>query len=285
MSSLIVLNSTHIVNNGYNNTLRYTFGNSAVNFSNMEIAVAGIQLYNSQFNINSTLYGNNTFQIIVPYGATTSTISITLPNGYYSYADIQNYVASKLIAAGAYLIDSNGNNVIYFNISENSTYYGCQIDLLPTPLSLPTGWSLPASGLYSTGVPTGGYAPQIIIPSGFNLIVGYQVATFPPSRQTTAQSFLSSFTPQVNPVSSFLVRCNLVNNPYTSVPDVLTTFTSQNTTIGDLIDVRYPEYSWVEISDGSRPYIEVIICDQNYNIVKFEDSQILIQLIIRPKKN
>ncbi|KAH9157267.1 hypothetical protein LEN26_003193 [Aphanomyces euteiches] len=149
------------------------------------------------------------------------------------------------------------------------------------PTSLPAGWSLPSSGLYSTGLPSGGYTPQIVIPSAFNLIIGYQVGTFPSSQQTSAQSFLSSFTPQVNPVSSYLVRCNLVNNPYNSVPDVITSFTSQGTASGDLIDVRYPEYSWVSIADGSRPYIEVQISDQSYGMVRFEDPQILIQLIVR----
>jgi hypothetical protein len=250
----------------------------------MELAVAGIQLYNSQFNINSSLYSNNNFSIIVPSGSSTTTFPIVLNNGLFSYDDIQNVISSTLIAAGAYLTDSNGNQVVYISMSENPTYYACQIDLSPMPTSLPTGWSLPSSGLYSSGLPTGGFTPQIVIPSAFNLIVGYQVGTYPSSRQTSAQSFLSSITPQVNPVSSYLVRCNLVNNPYNSVPDVITSFTSQGTSSGELIDVRYSEYSWVSIADGSRPYIEVQISDQAYNMVRFEDPQILIQLIIRERR-
>lgn len=252
-TSTIVFNRNNIVSNGYNNQLKFNFSGNSVNFKSLEIAVSSIQIYNSQFNINGTVYSNNVFSIQVPTPATYQTINITLPNGYYEYSDISNYITQQLIAAGAYLIDSQGNNITYIKVSANATYYSCQIDLLATPTSLPTGYTRPATGLYSSGgsgLPLSTNTPKIVLSGNFCNVVGFTAGTYPSTTQATNQSFLSTTTPQINPVSSYLVRCNLVNNRATQPPDILTSFSTQGTKIGQLISVSYPEYQWITISDG-----------------------------------
>lgn len=289
MTSTIVLNRNNIVSNGLNNTFRYDFSGDSVNFKNQEIALTSLQIYNSQFNINSSLYANNTFSIQVPTAATYNTVNITLPNGYYSYADISNYIEQQLINIGAYLINASGDNITYIQLRENATYYSCEITLLATPSNLPAGYTRPVTGIYSTtgtGLPTATNTPKIIISSnGFSSIVGFTAATYPSTTQTTNQVFLSNITPQVNPVSSYLVRCNLVNNKVANPPDILTSFSSQGTSIGQLINITPPEYQWVDVNNGAYNNLTITICDQGFNNVKFEDPNVLLILLIRDRKS
>ncbi|DBA00696.1 TPA: hypothetical protein N0F65_003625 [Lagenidium giganteum] len=260
MTSIITLSSKHIVNNGYNNTLTYSFPNSSINFKNNQVAICGIQMFNSQYNIDSSQYGNTSFSIQMPTAATFSSIAINLPDGYYSYADINNYIQTQLIAAGAYLIDGSSNNVYYVKLTDNSTYYAAQLDLSPVPTALPSGWSRPSTGLYSlsgTGLPATGYTPKMTFSLDLQLVNTHH--------------------------HSYLLRCNLIDNPFSLPPDVLTSFTSQGTSIGQLIDVKPNEFSWIDIADGSRPNVTLVIVDQLERFVKFRDNQIVIQLLIRTK--
>lgn len=286
-TSTIIFNKNNLTSNGYNNQLRFNFTGSSVNFKNQELAISSIQLYNSQFNINSSVYNNNTFTIQVPTAATYSNINIALPNGYYEYSDISNYITQQLINAGAYLIDASGNNVVYVKVSANATYYSCQIDLLATPTSLPTGYTRPATGLYSSGgsgLPTATNTPKIIVSGNFATVIGFTAGTYPSTTQTTNQSFLSNTTPQINPVSSYLIRCNIVNNKVSQPPDILTSFSTQGTKIGQLISVSPPEYQWVSVADGAYNNITLTITDQDFNYLRFEDPSILITLLLRERK-
>ncbi|GMF09619.1 unnamed protein product [Phytophthora lilii] len=184
--------------------LRYNFkkivdpSRSSINFTNTEIAVHSIQMYNSQFNIDATAYGNNSFSIIVPTAATTSIMNVTLNDGYYSYTDINRMIQVALVNAGAYLVDSNGNNVYYVQITENATYYAAQVDLAKVPTALPSGYTRPATGLYSSGgsgLPSTSYTPQLVINNAeFGKIIGYSAGTYPNAQTTTAQSLLSNIT-------------------------------------------------------------------------------------------
>ena len=281
----VVLNSTNVVQNNFNNTFKVDLPGSSVKMDNMEMAVSSIQLYNSVFNINSNVYGNNTFSIQIPTAATFSTINITLPSGYYSYSDINNFVQKQLIAAGAYLVNSSGQNVYPIQFSANSVYYACQIDLSSCNTTLPGGWSYAASGLWSTlgGLPTTAYTPKIILSSKITSIFGISAGTYPSSSTTTPQSVLSNITPQISPVQSYFLRCSVVNNPMNSVSDVLHSFSTQGTTIGQLISVNPNEYQWVTVPNQSISSISCTIVDQNYNFCQFQDNNIVIVLLFRKR--
>jgi hypothetical protein len=289
MSSIITLKTKHIVDNGYGNVLRYEFPGSSVEFANTELAIHSINMFNSQFNIDPVAYGNNTFKLLMPTGSVYSTIQITLPSGYYSYATINATVLAAMISAGAYLINVAGDNVFYFNISENPTYYSCQVDLSPVPMTLPAGWTRPASGLYSTGgtgFPTGfSYIPKINIDNKeFGKIIGFGVGTLPSTNLFTLQSILSPIPPQINPVSSYQLRCSLVQNPYSIPDDVLTTFNTAGMTIGQLVSYQPNEFCWVDVPNGSYASITLTIVDQEERFVKLKDSNMLISVILRQKK-
>ncbi|GMF35652.1 unnamed protein product [Phytophthora lilii] len=225
----------------------------------------------------------------MPTANTYSPIQITLPDGYYSYANINSAVQAAMISAGAYLINADGDNVFYFNLAENQTYYACQVDLSPVPTSLPSGWTRPATGLYSstgTGLPAAfAYTPKLIIDNAeFGKIIGFPLGTWPTPSQYTLKSVLSPIPPQINPVSSYQLRCSLVSNPYSIPDDVLTTFNTAGTTIGQLVSYQPNEFCWVDVPNGSYASITLTIVDQDERFAKLNDTKMLISLIIRQKK-
>ncbi|GMF28901.1 unnamed protein product [Phytophthora fragariaefolia] len=149
MSSIVSISSKDLVPNGFNNQYKYSFPASAT-FKDVEVAVQSISMYNPQFNIDSVAYGNNAFKVEVSTAATVLVISITLKDGIYSYTDINRMIQTALINAGAYHIDSNGNNVFFIQLIENSTYYAAQVDVNPTPTVIGS-YTAPPTGVYSSG--------------------------------------------------------------------------------------------------------------------------------------
>ncbi|GMF10194.1 unnamed protein product [Phytophthora lilii] len=83
----------------------------------------------SLYNIDTAQFWNNTFKIEVPTAGTTSTASVSLPDGLSSYSDINRSIQTALFNAGAYLINPSGENVFCIQLTENSVYYAAQFDL------------------------------------------------------------------------------------------------------------------------------------------------------------
>ena len=284
----LVFNTNNLVSNGYNNTYTLTIAGGGVNFDNNSISVASINMYNSIFNINANSYKNNTFTLSIPYTSggvnAYQTLSIALPNGYFAYQDILNYVNNQMILLGAYLVQTNGTYWTGISISANSVYYACEIDLYPiyTAATLPSGWTKPASGLWSgAGLPTTSYTIQMTINSNISSIMGIPQATYPSSLQSTTFTQLSTITPVINPVESLFLRCNLCNNNLLVPQDILYNFTTQNTNFGQLIVVNPPEYQWNNIPKQSTTNITLTIVDQLFRPVLLQDSNLVITLLIR----
>jgi hypothetical protein len=132
------------------------------------MAISSLAIPYSWFNITSA-YNNNTISITFPYLATTTTLNITIPNGFYSVSDINNYIALQMINAGLYLINSTGSYVYYFQVSTNTTYYTNTVVLSLVPTTLPTGYTQPGTGFWSTvsgnGLPSSTSTPSFILAS------------------------------------------------------------------------------------------------------------------------
>jgi len=286
MASFIKLDSTNLVQNGYNNTWRYEFAGSSVNFVDTQMAIQSVSLYVSDFNIDSLAFGNTTFQIEVPTAATTSTISVTLADGWYSYADINRNIQTALVSAGAYLINSTGDNVYFIQIEENSTYYACQVDCSPTPTALGT-YTRPATGLYSTGgtgLPTTTRVPRLVINNAaFGKVLGYSTGTYPAAASTTAVSLLSNIIPQVHPTSSYIMRCDIIKNDYVVTGDILAAFDRGDSQIGEIVRYQPSNYAWVAVHNGPRSAITIRIYNQNDEPVHFRDKSVSIMLLFKPK--
>ncbi|GMF34787.1 unnamed protein product [Phytophthora lilii] len=198
----------------------------------------------SEYNIDSTQFWNNTFKIEVPTTATTSTISITLTDGIYAYADINRSIQTALVNAGAWSIQRWRNW---------STYYDS--------------------------------SPRIIIDNAyFGKVVGLTTGINPSASATVASAQLSNIIPQIEPSSSYVVRCNLFKNEYVASGDILSAFDRGDASVGQLISYKPSQYAWMSCHHGSRSSLTNSIFNQNDQKVKFRDPSVSIMLLLRPKK-
>jgi hypothetical protein len=288
MSSFIKIDSTNLVQDGYNSTWRYQFPGSAADIHEAVCAVQSIGMYNSEYNIDSMQFANTSFKIEVPTAGTTSTININLQDGIYQYENINASIQAALITAGAYLVDADGKNVFYIQLVQNSVYYSAQVDFSPTPTTLPTDYTRPATGLYSltgTGLPTTTRVPRLIIDNKeFGKVLGLTLGTYPAASATVASAQLSNIIPQAHPTSSYIVRCDLIKNEYVASGDILSAFDRGDAPIGKLINYKPSQYAWMNCHNGSRSTITISIFNQNDKKVIFRDTSVSIMLLIRPKK-
>ena len=91
MSFTLVLNSSNVSNTSTNTSFKYNFINGGFKIKDMEMCVSSITIPYSFYNVSS-YYNNQTFSLIFPTAATTSTVSVTLPEGFYSVTDINSYI-------------------------------------------------------------------------------------------------------------------------------------------------------------------------------------------------
>jgi len=289
MSFTLVLNSSNVSNTSTNTSFKYNFINGGFQIKDMEMCVSSITLPYSFYNVSS-YYNNQTFSLIFPKGATTQTISITLPEGFYTVPDINSYIQQICLDNGAYLIDSSGNYVYYQQLVYNSTYYSVQLLLYPVPTSLPTGYSYASAGtLYTSAanLPTTGYTPQFVLASSGSIatIIGFKAGTTYPSAQTTSnQSILSTLTPVGSTVNSIIMQCSLVSNPVIVPSDILDSMPIHNTSFGSNITYDPSFEKFISLSDGTFNNFTFSFRDQNLNEIYARDPNVSITLIIRKKK-
>jgi hypothetical protein len=251
----------------------------SVQFRNSKIAVGSISMYYSWFNVNSSAYNNNQFSVIIPVGASSTTLTVSLPNGYFSVADINSFIQQQLIANGiGYLVNSNGDFVYYIELVENPVFYSIQLNAYACPTTLgtfsnPGGWTLPTTTR----------TPQLVVPSNnnFNRLIGFNSGTFPTPTQTTNFSKISDFTPQISPVQSVVLTCNLLQNKYMPVQNVLYSFTSSGSTFGGLIETAPNYEQYVNVADGDYSSIEVQFLSQDYQPLPLTDTNITLLLLIK----
>ena len=292
MSFTLVLNSSNVSNTSTNTTFKYNFIQGGFTIRDMEMCVSSITLPYSFYNVSS-YYANRTFSLIFPTAATTATISVTLPEGFYTVTDINSYIQQICINYGAYLIDSTGNYVYYQQLVYNTTYYSVQLLLFSVPTTLPTGYSYATAGslgsVYTTAVklPTTAYTPQFVLASTGSIatIIGFNTGTTYPSTQTTtSQSFSSTSTPVGSTVNSLILQCSLIDNPVTMPSDILDSMPIKDTSFGSNITYDPSFEKYVSLSNGSFNNFTFSFRDQNLNEIYARDPNVSITLIIRKKK-
>ena len=287
MSFTLVLNSTNVSNTSTNTTFKYNFINGGFKIKDMEMCVSSITIPYSFYNVSS-YYDNRTFSLIFPTAATTTTISVTLPEGFYSVTDINSYIQQICIDNGAYLIDASANYVYYQQLVYNTTYYAVQLLLFSVPTTLPTGYSRPTSGIYSgvSSLPTTAYTPQFVLASSGSIstIIGFAAgATYPSSQTTTSQSPKSTLTPVGSTVNSIIMQCSLVDNPVTVPSDILDSMPINSTSFGSNITYDPSFEKYITLSNGTFNNFTFSFRDQNLNEIYARDPNVSITLIIRKK--
>jgi hypothetical protein len=206
-----------------------------------------------------------------------------------------------MVANGHYLETAENSQYMYFiELLTNSTYYSVEfrlssvsdqmdfgsglVDITADPIFVkaPTTWA----------VPTTFETPQIIIPSNSNFgeLLGFDAQTI--SQDTTGDatnkqySFLNNFVPNLNPSSSFIITCNLINNDFSIPNNVLYSFTIPNgVRFGDLITSN-TDVIYSRVKEGSYKEIILSIKDQDFNDLQIIDPNMLIVLsVLKAEEN
>jgi hypothetical protein len=256
MSYTLVLNSSNVSANS-KNTYVYNFigGNFQVK-EDSEICISNISIPYSWYNISST-YNNKQFQFTWRVGTTTTTYTITLPDGFYLISDINQYLQLYCQQNGFYLINASGDYVYYIQLLENTNYYKIQLLTYVVPTSLPAGWTQPSN---FAGYPSVATAPSFtVLNNNFTNLIGFTAGTY--GGGSVDSSTMLSCTPQGSVVNSVVVRCSLVSNNCGFPSDILDSFPI-NAQFGSNIAYDPPFQKWLKVKPGT--YNNLIITFVNY---------------------
>ena len=277
MSKTLVINSSNYII-GSNNKFVYRFPNTQTFEAGSSIGLSSISIYNSTFNIEKNR-GNNVIQII--WLGTTYTIIID--DGYYNVSDLNFKIQQFCILNNLYLLSNGGSNIIYFvELVMNSVRYSVQLNLYAIPTSaqaLILGYTLPPTANWT--FPTIATTPQLnILSQTFGNLIGLNFGIYPVTVQTTTQSYLSTTTPIISPVNSYIMTCNLLNSKY-SIPN--TTFFSLplSGSLGTLISSNVSSIVYNMINPQSYNEIVITFFDQYFNALILHDFDCTITLAIK----
>ena len=292
----LVLNNTNVVGN-YNTELVYQFISGTFHIpENSRMCLSSLTMPYSWFNINSALYNNASFSYIWYYGnGTAKTYNVVIPNGFYQLADIQQFLELYMISQNQYFTNTTtGQNLYYISLSTNSTYYAIQLICSPIPSAVPSGYTAPSAGFnYNNstnyGFPNAGYnyTPRVIIASNnnFGSLIGYSAGTYPSATTQATNNSLGTLTPNLTPVNSLILLCNLVKNDVSSQSNIFTSVPISNTSFGSNISYSPNFQNWVSISSGSYSSFTISILDQNFNYVEANDANMLLTITMEvPEK-
>jgi hypothetical protein len=276
----ILLNSSNIVPNTKNSRLVYKFPSPQV-YSNSAVAIHSLQMYYSWYNINAQLYNNHQFSYRWwnSNGALSTIRSVEIPNGYYTVQELSLFLQSEMLKNGHYLNDDAGKKYFFIEFVENPTYYSVQLNMLPMYSTLPTGWS--KGGNWQ--LPSTQQTAQVTILStgNFKDIIGFNPGNYPPSTRSTLYQKTSDYAPQISPISSLVLRCNIARNSNALPDDIVYSFSSGSTVWGGIINEKPNELYFSPVLNGTFDKLELTFLDQNFNPVDIIDPNILITLVVK----
>jgi len=289
-SSLITLNSSN-VSNTQTNIFNYTFLSGSVNFKKSRIAVQSIIIPYSWLNVNGTVYNNAALQLIFPVrisgSNTSSTINITIPNGFYTVTQLNQYLQSQMIANGYYLVNGSSQNVYYLEIVANTNLNNAQLNCYVVPASLPVTYTYGATATWGTaGVgsfnTTGNLVLQLVtLNNNFGSLIGFAASTtFPSSNSSsTTVSSTSSVVPQITPVQSIYVGCSLVRNIYSNPTNIIANVALTSAYSTNILYTPQ-EFVWLSVLEGNFPSFQVIFYDNNFNNLQIVNTNLTIHLLV-----
>lgn len=287
----LILNSTNIVQGTNNSILSYEFAGGNINLKKgQKVALANLQMYYSTFNITAA-NRNNSFSYVWVDGITYPVI---VPDGFYDIAALNNFLHFTMVQNTHYLL-SGVNNVYLMELDINPTLYAVELNCytISVALAATNVWTLPAGATWV--LPVNLIVPELVVPpapSNFGLVIGFAVGTYPnaviagvPPNQTQTpaylipQTFVSTFTPQVTPLSSFILTCSLINNNY-AVPNNLIYSFAPVGTIGEQFTIAPNQYVFIDVLPAQYNRFNIQFIDQNFRPVAIQDPNMVIQLVI-----
>jgi hypothetical protein len=142
-----------------------------------------------------------------------------------------------------------------------------------------------------TGITTGTYIVSgsantwlVSVSQTIGAITGtfYSMSASQSPSYSTIQSFSSTSVPQVSPLSSYVLTCNLLNNNF-AIPNSLLYSFSPQAVFGSQFTIAPNQYSFIDIQPGQYNSFEVSFLDQNNIPTTLQDNNLVILLIIADK--
>ena len=274
--STFSINQTNLIPSVNNNVYRFQFPTNAVINKGDKIAISSVNLYNSFYNIKAA-YNNNTFSYVWN-AAVPATVNITIPDGNYSISDLNLYLQSVMIANTHYLIDPAGNFVYYLQLTENIVTY--KVDFISSPIPNALGTLVFPSGA-TWALPAVAQTPQLIVPNtDFQRLIGFTPATYPAAIQATVYSVSSTSTPQITDITSIVMTCNMINNPFALPPNTIYTFAITGAFL-EFLNPPINELVFNTTVPGLYPYLEIAFLDQLYRELEIRDTNLTITCVLR----
>lgn len=270
----IIINKSHHVGGS---TYQYRFGRN-VDFNNMDIALGSASLFYSWRNITAAK-NNHQFQIIHPTSTTDAVLDITIADGGYEIADINNYLRWYLITNGYYIENTTtGEQTVYCELRVNASTYSVEFVSYPMPTALPSGYTAGSAITF----PATTLAPQLtVLGNNFGTLIGFAAGDFPATQQTTLTTSSSTTTPALSDVINVLLNLDAVSNPYSPSSFVIHSISPANTQYGRLITDNPNELSFVPCQPTNRDVLTLTFTNQNGLSLEMIDYDITVKLLLR----
>ena len=285
----LILSQKDVVTGSNNTVMEYNFPGGGIKVEEgSKVALASITMYSSTPNI-TTVYNNQSFSYIWVDGTTNT---VTMPDGFYEISDVNNFLHQTMLNNGHYLIENTTGNFVWFlTMAVNTSTY--KIDVVSyrmTALLFPIGVG---SGNYTIGTGTApawtnpgsqAYPQLVVLSNSFTDIIGFVPGTYPALGLTGDNITVSStFIPQVSPLSSYIVTCNLVNNSWSTPPNLLYNFPPA-ATFGSQFIVAPNEMAFIDTNPGYYSTFRVEFRDQENRNTVLLDPNITILIVYKPKE-
>ncbi len=285
----LVINKSNVIAGTNNTEYEYNFPGGGITLEQGEkIALSSLTMFYSTPNITS-LYGNNTFQYTWVDGIS---YEVNIPDGFYEVSNLNDFLHQSMINNKHYLVETASGNFVYFLtlVANNVTY---KIDLTSFPMNTtlyPSAtYNLPAGAIWTIPTTTPALNPRLVLSQGnaFGSVIGFDTSSafnlFPTSNITNVTTITSStITPQVSPLSTFTLKCSLVNNNYTIPNSIIYSFPPFGT-FGSQFSVTPPEFSFIDVIAGQYNSFRMSFTDQSDRPITILDSDITLLLVVKAK--
>lgn len=274
MSYPIILNKSNYIGGS---TYEYNFGTS-VEMGQVSVALGSASMFYSWRNITAEK-ANNTFNIIHPTTSAVVVLTLTIPDGGYEIADLNNYIRWYLISNGYYIQNNTtGDQIVYCELRVNAATYSVEFVSYNLPTSLPAGHTAGSAITF----PSTTRGPQLqVTNANFGKLIGFAVGSFPPAAPTTITTVASTTTPVLTDVQNVVVTLDSAFNPFAPNSKVIHAISYSGVGYGRLITSEPNELTFVPQQQGFRQTLRIQLTDQNLQPLKIIDTDITIKLILR----
>jgi hypothetical protein len=281
MAAQIILNSNNF--NSDSNSFIYKFPIPQT-FDDMEIGLSSINIFNSFYNVSSTL-GNNKVIIEFPSGESDYvTVNYTIDDGFYDTSSF-NYLLQKIMYDNYFYTVPSADKVTYYlNLAVSAAQYANTL----TTYAIPLGTDPPDGAAWVANTTTQ-RTPIMYFGKGLGYLFGYEepstdYTTGYGSSNLDTYSFNSNTTPQINPSQSVVLTCSIVKNTGMAFPSNFLYSLGINASFGDLIVNPSHEVVYNKVLSGHVSEIEIKLFNQNLEPMYLLDTNALMILSVRKKK-